>query len=365
MRTTEILRTSTPLGFRAMLARPRLTARTMSAVAAATGAAVAGVALERHHLRTLARDPNYARLNTPLGGHSLTVVSADGTELHAEAFGPADGHTVVLAHGWTEQLSFWGPVITRLTDRGQRVVAYDLRGHGRSGPAVENDYSLDRFGEDVAAVLDATVDVESTPPRTTVVGHSLGAMSIVAWAGAHDVEDRADAVALVNTGLGELVAGSLLVGELARWLNHPRVGRAVLGFAAPLVPFSSPVSQAVIRYAAFGPSATDGDVAFYERMLIDCPADVRAACGVALSDLDLWSAAAGLTVPTLVVAGDRDRLTPPEHGRRIAEMLPRSAGLVVLEETGHMSPLERPRELVDALGELIDGAASTAGVAAV
>jgi pimeloyl-ACP methyl ester carboxylesterase len=345
-----------------MPARPRLTARTLSAVAAATGAAVAGVVVERHHLRTLSRDPDYARLSKPLGGRRLAVVSADGTELHAEAFGPPDGHTVVLVHGWTEQLSFWGPVITRLTDRGQRVVAYDLRGHGRSGLAAENDYTLDRFGEDVAGVLDAAVpEVE----RATVVGHSLGAMSIVAWAGTHDVEARADAAALINTGLGELVAGTLLFGELARWMNHPRLSRAVLGFGAPLVPFSSPVSQALIRYAAFGPSATDGDVAFYERMLIDCPADVRAACGVALSDLDLWSAVGGLTVPTLVVAGDRDRLTPPEHGRRMADVLPDPAGLVVLEETGHMTPLERPRELVEALGELIDSAAPTAGIAAV
>ncbi len=346
-----------------MLARPRLTARTMSAVAAATAAAAAGVAVERRHLRTLASDPDYARLTRPLGGRPLRIVSADGTGLHAEAFGPPDGHPVVLAHGWTERLSFWGPVIARLTARGQRVVAYDLRGHGRSGQAVDNDYSLDRFGEDVAVVLEAALARVPTP-APTLVGHSLGAMSIVAWAGAHDVAARADAAALVNTGLGELVAGSLLFGELARWMNHPRISRAVLGFGAPLVPFSSPVSQALIRYAAFGPSATDGDVDFYERMLIDCPADVRAACGVILSDLDLWSAVAGLTVPTLVLAGDRDRLTPPEHGRRIAEALPSPAGLIVLEQTGHMSPLERPQEIVEALSELIDGAASTASIAA-
>jgi pimeloyl-ACP methyl ester carboxylesterase len=346
-----------------MPARPRLTARTLSAVGAATAAAV-GVAVERRHLRAVARDPDYARLTRPLGGRPLRIVSADGTELHAEAFGPPEAHTVVLAHGWTERLSFWGPVITRLTARGQRVVAYDLRGHGRSALAVENDYSLDRFGEDVAAVLDAALDPDSPHPRATVVGHSLGAMSIVAWAGAHDVTTQADAAALVNTGLGELVAGSLLFGEFARWMNHPRVGRAVLGIGAPLVPFSSPVSQALIRYAAFGPSATDGDVAFYERMLIDCPADVRAACGVILSDLDLWSAVAGLAVPTLVLAGDRDRLTPPEHGRRIAEALPNPAGLIVLEQTGHMGPLERPQEIVEALAELVDGAAPTAGAAA-
>jgi pimeloyl-ACP methyl ester carboxylesterase len=343
-----------------MVPRPRLSARTMSAVAAAAAAAAVGVAVERRHLRAVARDPDYARLTRPLGGRPLRIVSADGTELHAEAFGPPDAHTLVLAHGWTERLTFWGPVINRLTDRGQRVVAYDLRGHGRSDLAVDNDYSLDRFGEDVGAVLAASIPAGE---RTTVAGHSLGAMSIVAWADANDTPARADAAALINTGLGDLVAGSLLFGELARWMNHPRLSRAVLGFGAPLVPFSSPVSQALIRYAAFGPSATDGDVAFYERMLIDCPADVRAACGVILSDLDLWSAVAGLTVPTLVVAGDRDRLTPPEHGRRIVEALPQPAGLVVLKETGHMSPLERPQEVADALAALVAAATSAPGIA--
>lgn len=343
-----------------MPARPRLSRRTLSLVAAATGVAAAGVALERRHLRTLARDPDYARLTEPLGGRPLTIVSADGTKLHAVEFGEPTAHTVVLVHGWTEQLALWGPVIGRLTRRGQRVVAYDLRGHGRSAPAARSDYTLERFGEDLAAVLDAAVPADE---RATVIGHSLGAMSIAAWAQAHDAAARADAAALVNTGLDDLIRGHLLFGELAKWMNHPRVSRAVLGSRAPLLPFSTPVSQAVIRYAAFGPAATAGDVDFYERMLIDCPAAVRAACGVALSDLNLWSAVAGLNIPTLVIAGDRDRLTPPEHARRITEALPRPAGLIVLEQTGHMSPLERPQELADALSELISTASSTSGVA--
>lgn len=340
-----------------MPARLPLTRRTLSLAAAATGAA-AGVALERRHLRTLTHDPDYARLRRPLGGTPAPVVSADGTALHAETFGAPGGHTLVLAHGWTEQLGFWGPVIKVLLGRGLRVVAYDLRGHGRSAPAAGGDYALERFGEDLAAVLDAAVGGRDQSLRATVVGHSLGAMSIAAWAGAHDAPARVSAAALINTGLGDLMSGHLLFGELTRWLNHPRLGRALLGSRAPLLPFSSPVSHALIRYVAFGPSATAGDVAFYERMLIDTPVAVRAACGVALSDMDLWSAVAGLTVPTLVIAGDRDRLTGPEHARRIIEVLPDPAGLIVLKQTGHMSPLERPRELADALGELIAGTAS-------
>ena len=84
-------------------------------------------------------------------------------------------------------------------------------------------------------------------------------------------------------------------------------------------------------------------------MLITTEPDARAAAGVALTDMDLWHAVARLTVPTLVVAGERDRLTPPAHARRIAETLPELVGLIELPETGHMGPLERPQEIASAL----------------
>ncbi|HEY2258515.1 MAG TPA: alpha/beta fold hydrolase [Solirubrobacteraceae bacterium] len=325
--------------------RGRVPAGALTVSAVAAGAA--GLALERRHLRRLARDDDYARLSTKLDGRALTARSVDGTELHAQEFGPPGGDTVVLAHGWTEQLGFWRPVIERLAERGLRAVAYDLRGHGRSDPAVDHDYSLERFGEDLETVLGAR-------QRATVVGHSLGAMSIAAWAEHHEVGARAKAAVLVNTGLGDLISGHLLFGQLAKWLKHPAASRVVLGSRARMPGVSSPLQQAAIRYMAFGPTATAGQVAFYERMLMDCSPDARAATGVALSDMNLHEAVSKLTVPTLVVAGDRDRLTPPAHARRIAETLPHLQALIELPDTGHMSPLERPQELTTALLQLID-----------
>jgi pimeloyl-ACP methyl ester carboxylesterase len=341
-------------------ARIPVRAVTLSA-AAAGGAAAAGVAIQRRHARRISRDPEYLHLTRGLSGRPLGVSSADGTRLHAEVFGSDDGPTLVLAHGWTEQLSFWGGLIEILSARGVRLVAYDLRGHGRSAPASGGDYALERFGEDVEAVLVAgTREGE----RAVVAGHSLGAMAIAAWAEHHDVHAHARAAALVNTGLGDLISGHLLFGELARWLNHPAASRLFLGSRARIPSFSSPVQQALIRYSAFGPGATTAQVAFYERMLISCPADVRAACGVAMSDMNLWHAVACLTIPTLVVAGERDRLTPPAHARRIAETLPHLAALVELPDTGHMGPLERPRELADALTTLVRDASAAPSLGA-
>ena len=87
-------------------------------------------------------------------------------------------------------------------------------------------------------------------------------------------------------------------------------------------------------------------------MLVTCPPDVRAKIGLAMSEMDLRDAVPRLTVPTIVIVGADDRLTPPAHARRIAEALPQLRRLTVLPDTGHMTPLERPNEVTDALVEL-------------
>jgi pimeloyl-ACP methyl ester carboxylesterase len=257
---------------------------------------------------------------------------------------------VVLAHGWTEQLSFWTLVIAELAKRDLRVVAYDLRGHGASDEAAGDDYSLERFGDDIEAVLKAAVP---DGQRATVVGHSLGGMAIAAWAKRHDVRERAGAAVLVNTGFSDLIADSQVLPQLSRFISEPVVRRLFLGSGARMPAFSSPLQHTLIRHLAFGPTATSGQVAFYERMLISCPPHVRAACGIAISDMNLQDAIVRMTLPTLIVAGAEDKLTPPSHAHRIAKALPQLERLIELPETGHMSPLERPAELSAAVSELV------------
>jgi pimeloyl-ACP methyl ester carboxylesterase len=321
----------------------------------------AGVLAQRHFQRQIAEDPEQEVLNAPLDGRELRFLSADGTSLHAKVFGPDDAPPIVLAHGWTENLGFWIYQIRELTPRGFRVVAYDLRGHGDSAPAVDGDYSIDRFGEDLEAVLSSCVrDGE----RAVIAGHSLGAMSIAAWAKDHDVERRVGAAAMINTGVGDLVADQVLlpVPKVAQALNQTLAVHGFLGARAPLPRFSTPVTAAALRYIVFGPAATPAQVAFFERMVIASPPDVRADVGLAISKIALYDDLPKLTVPTIVVAGEADRLTPPDHARRIAERLPQLEELIILPETGHMAPLERHRKISDVLIKLADKAAHPGGV---
>jgi pimeloyl-ACP methyl ester carboxylesterase len=316
-------------------------------LAAAAGSAALA---QRRHMRSVASDPALRELRSAPRGTPVPVTSTDGTELHAESFGRSDGPVIVLIHGWTETIRYWTYVIREL-ESDFRIVAYDLRGHGDSGPASDDDYSLERFGEDVEAVLRACVP---DGRAAVVAGHSLGAMSIAAWAEHHDVSARADAAALLNTGLSGLVAGSALVAvpAFAHRFTDPLGRRVFLGSKRPIPPFSSPLHHAAIRYVAFGPDVEPALIEFYSGMVAACPADVRAAVGLAMADMDLDHALARLTVPTLVMAGERDRLTPAAHARRIADALPQLAGLVELPNTGHMGPLERPAEVAAALRKL-------------
>jgi pimeloyl-ACP methyl ester carboxylesterase len=320
----------------------------------AAGAAAAGVvALQLRHAREIAQDPEREQLSEPPRGRVTNVRSPDGTNLCVEIFGTdrEDAPTAVLSHGWTESRTYWIYQIRALSDQGMRVIAYDHRGHGDSESAATGDYSIDRFGEDLEAVLQTC---QVGPEHTIVAGHSLGAMAIVGWAESHDVRARVSGAALINTGVGDLIAESLLVPvpPIAQALNKTIAVNGFLGSRAPLPRFSSPLSQALIRYIAFGPTATPAQIAFYERMLIASPPDARADIGIALSELELYGALPRLTVPTIVLAGAKDRLTPPSHARRIAAQLPDLVRLTILEETGHMAPLERPEAVSHALLEL-------------
>jgi pimeloyl-ACP methyl ester carboxylesterase len=325
------------------------------------GALAVGGVMQAVHTRRISRDPEHDPLGAPPEGRIRLITSDDGTILHAELFGPEDGATVVLVHGWTEALQYWIYVIRALSERGIRVVAYDLRGHGKSEPASGGDYGLERFGEDLEAVLTACVP---EPQRAVVVGHSLGAMSIVAWSANHDVTRRVGAAVLLNTGVGDLIAEQLLfpLPQIAQALNHTVATRGLLGNKAPLPRFSTPLSSAVIRYVAFGPDASPAQVAYYERMLVTSPADARAKTGIAMSDMELHDALPRLTVPTIVIAGADDRLTPPSHARRIAGQLPQLRRLEILRDTGHMAPLERPDAVIAAVVELVALAAERVAV---
>jgi pimeloyl-ACP methyl ester carboxylesterase len=317
----------------------------------AGAAAASSLRSRARRIRELVRaDPAHALLSAPLDGRPLAVESADGARIHAEVFGPDDAPTIVLGHGWVEAIRFWTYQIQDLS-RDHRVVAWDLRGHGRSPEPANADYSIEALAADFDAVLDAALrDGE----RAVVAGHSLGGMTIVCWAGLDHTtpSEQIAAAALVNTGIEGLIAEALVIrtpGALERLTDL--VGRTVLSAPGALPPRSNPISYEAMRYVTLGPDAGPATIAFCEELVLACGPEARAGCGATLSKLDLVESVAGLDVRTLVVAGGRDRLTPPIHSRRLVEALP-DGTYVELDRIAHMAPVEAPQRVSDSLRTL-------------
>jgi pimeloyl-ACP methyl ester carboxylesterase len=101
------------------------------------------------------------------------------------------------------------------------------------------------------------------------------------------------------------------------------------------------LAYVTVRMAGLGPKALPSVVEFTDRMLADCPTEVWAKLLPALLGLDVSTVLDVIDIPTLVVAGTHDRLTPPGAAERIAKAI-KGAEFVVIPDAGHMSFLERP-----------------------
>ena len=279
--------------------------------------------------------------------------------------------TVVFSHGYCLSQDSWH--FQRAALRGAvRAVYWDQRSHGRSGrgrdQAAGGPATIDQLGRDLKAVLDAAV------PEGPVVlaGHSMGGMTVMAFADQYPeyVRERVAGVALLATSAGKLGAvtfGLPAVGARAFRAVAPGLLR-VMGRQADLVErgrrATAELFAGLIKRFSFGGEDVDPAVArFADRLIGATPIDVVAEFYPAFTEHEKAEALAVLSgLPTLVLAGDKDLLTPSAHSVDIAERLP-GARLVVVPDAGHLVLFERP-ELVDAaLAGLVADAADRVGAA--
>ncbi|WP_075734620.1 alpha/beta fold hydrolase [Streptomyces acidiscabies] len=286
---------------------------------------------------------------------TLTATSQDGSPLHVEIHGPDTAPAVVLVHGWTCSTAFWQAQIDDLS-RDHRVIAYDLRGHGSTpaSPAV----SMTALADDLEAVLLATL---APGEKVVVAGHSMGGMTVMAAATRPAFREHVAATLLCSTGSSRLVAESTVVplkaGRARTWLTGK-----IIGSKAPLGPVT-PVGKKILKYATMGPGSAPEAVEKCARIVHACPRKVRYAWSRVLESLELGDQLGQLTIPTAIVTGTADRLTPPVHARALAAALPNCLGLTELYGIGHMTPVEAPdlvsariRELTTTYCQLKEGA---------
>ncbi|WP_162786972.1 alpha/beta fold hydrolase, partial [Janibacter anophelis] len=269
----------------------------------------------------------------------VAVPASDGLVLHAEinepeGWTPDTGPTVVLVHGFVLNLSSWVHQRRALVDAGYRVVCYDQRNHGISEVGDLAHCTIDQLGKDLRAIVDAT-----TPEgQFVLVGHSMGGMTIMSFAGRYPelTRDRLAGAALIATsaggdslvqlGLGvtfdRIIAklGPGFLGGLGKregvWGSLRAAGRAVENHFVQKYAFGTEMPREMLRAVA--------------TMVFGTRLDTIGAFLPQLDELDVRETLPGLVeTPVLIVAGSKDVLTPPPHSEALAEALPAAEHIVV------------------------------------
>ncbi|MGI5148352.1 alpha/beta fold hydrolase [Plantactinospora sp. CA-294935] len=290
----------------------------------------------------------------------VPVRLSDGVRLHVDVSGPDTAPlTVVLLHGWTLDGRTWHRQLTALRETygaTVRVVCYDARGHGRSGPTTLRSATLARLGDDLAEVL---AQVAPTGP-VVLVGHSMGGMTVMEYAHRHPADFARRVAGLVfvaTTAEGHTHTGYGVPAPLARLIRVTETTCAGLlarcgGWRTP-----APLLHALrptLRWLLFGDVCDPADIRLttsaVARASFVSIGGFRPSIG-AQQRLETLATLGDLPVAALV--GDRDRLTPPPCTVSISEALP-SAALTVCPGAGHMLMLERPDEVTTALRSVVD-----------
>ncbi|MEV8409510.1 alpha/beta hydrolase [Streptomyces niveus] len=279
---------------------------------------------------------------------TVSARSADGARLHIEVYGPEEAPAVVLSHGWTCSTLFWAAQIDDLA-RDHRVIVYDQRGHGRSPAVGPGGYTTDALADDLEAVLGATL---APGEKAVLAGHSMGGMTLMAASARPAFREHAAAALLCSTGSSRLVAEGRVV-PMRPGRTRTRLTRLILGARAPLGPVT-PVSKRILRYGTMGPGTAPDRVAACARIVHACPRPVRVAWAHVLGELDLDAGVRELRVPTAVVTGTADRLTPSVLAHRLAGELPQCVGVTELTGMGHMTPVEAPEAVTAVIRGLVE-----------
>ncbi|KKB99736.1 alpha/beta fold hydrolase [Mycolicibacter arupensis] len=323
---------------------------------------IAGTTIARSVTRRTTADDAYADEDFEIleRDHSSVVVTDDGVELAVRDVGPRNAPlTVVFAHGFCLRMGSFHFQRARLAaEWGDqvRMVFYDQRGHGDSGVAPPATYTVPRLGQDLEAVLAATV------PRGPVVlvGHSMGGMTVLSHA------------RQFPRHYGRRIVGAALISSAAKGVSRSPLGEILRNPALEAVQFSvryvpnlvhrgrgaaRGVIAPILRAASYGTDQISPSVvAFSEEMMHSTPVPTMVGF---LHALEVHDESAGLaalaTIPTLVACGDHDLLTPVGYSRAMAATL-WDCELVIVPGAGHLVQLEEPDVIDDALVRLVERA---------
>jgi 3-oxoadipate enol-lactonase len=260
----------------------------------------------------------------------MPEVTRENVTLYYEDEGA--GSPVLLIHGHTQDRRIWDPVMPRLREAGIRVLRPDLRGHGRSSRP-DSGYHWINHAADMAAVLDdAGVD------SAAVVGYSVGGG--VALEMALTMAGRVGSLLLMSPVMPDRPFEPAFMENLKQVARVARTDGIVAAMTGPWAEsplFAFSFSKPGVREAA-------------ERITLDFPGAEYLA-----TERDMvkrpWTVPDRLSeieLPTLVLVGDHETPGFRAWAEEAAAAIP-SARLEILENCGHLLPLEEPGRVARAI----------------
>ena len=311
----------------------------------AAGAAVVGGRTALHRSASAIKSRTDPRLD-PLYDLPDDVVhhdlsAPDGGSIHVLERG--QGRPLLLIHGVTLQARIWAPQFHLLADR-YRVLAMDVRGHGRS------EAGADGFGRKIAA-RDVRAVLEHFDLRhAVVVGHSMGGMILMEFAGdfPEELQERVAGLVFMDTAAYQVAPKVAL--PVMQALGRRVRTRFDTGRPVPDRPMGDDDMSWVMSRLAFGSRPSARAVDELRRCGAEVPQSTSLPSWIDILDHDARDALGATSTPSMILVGSRDLLTPVAGARRIARFLPH-ARLEVLPGCGHQMMQERPFEFARLLDD--------------
>ena len=243
--------------------------------------------------------------------------------------------TVLLLHGFSASLQTWEPWIARMSDQF-RLVSLDLPGHGLTSAPAGYQANMQAYREIVAAFV-AAQELE----RFAIVGSSMGGN--VAWEYGLEHPEQVSALVLVDASgwpdarteqAEEALIFKLLrnptTAALLRDLDNTQLVRQGLLSTFPTRP--DLVDDAMVsRYVDMSRAPGHRDIL------------LQLSLGFGERSMATPERMAELSMPVLVLSGDRDNLVPVEHARRFHEAI-QGSELIIYENVGHVPQEEIPEQ---------------------
>jgi pimeloyl-ACP methyl ester carboxylesterase len=261
-------------------------------------------------------------------------VQVDGAQLHVHLRGPADAPPVLLLHGFPLSGAMWEGQLHWLAQKW-RVIVPDLRGHGQSDVG-DGQYAIDFFVDDVFAALDAVA------PQRAVVGCGLSMGGYVLLRAVEREPERFSALVLADTRAeSDPDAGRLKRLDAVRKIRKD----GMAGYAEAFI--SGGLGKTTL---AERPKVVDA----LRAIITDNSGTGMVGAQLAMAGrTDTTHILPTIKVPTLVVVGEEDTLTPPDVARAMADRIP-GARYALIPQVGHMTPMEDPGAFNDALRAFLE-----------